>query len=89
MNIPKAKKALQDEWDNLYKNGVFDMNSVREWYGPNGVAQEAIDKGIKIHVGDAFEICVLKGSELPDTPENFSLEEIQRPSSVPWKRCER
>ena len=35
------------------------------------MAQEAKDGKYKVHIGDAFEICVLKGSELADTPENW------------------
>ena len=67
-SIPAATKALQDEWDKLYKADVFDLDGVQCWYD---VAAMAKEKRLKMHVGDAFEICVLKGSELPDTKENW------------------
>ena len=41
---------------------AWDMESVREW---SSVSNEAQSKRKKVHVGKIFEICVEKGSELP------------------------
>ena len=70
MRIPKAKAALQEEWNKLYAANVFNLDGVRCWYD---VAEEARTSNKKVHVGDAFEICVLKGSEIADTKENWDL----------------
>ena len=62
MSNPKAKAALQSEWDKLRRQGVWDEKRVRPW---NEVAAEARKEGRSVHVGRIFEICVEKNSELP------------------------
>ena len=59
---PKAQAALDVEWDKLMNKKAWDMESVREW---SSVSDEAQRKSKKVHVGKIFEICVEKGSELP------------------------
>ena len=59
---PKAQAALDVEWDKLMNKKAWDMESVREW---SSVSDEAQGKSKKVHVGKIFEICVEKGSELP------------------------
>jgi hypothetical protein len=60
---PKAKEALQKEWDRLIARGVWDTRpgAVREW---RDVATAARNDGSGAHMGMLFEICVEKGSEL-------------------------
>ena len=60
---PKALKAVLSEWEKLRAAGCWDEKKVREW---SDVAMEARKTGTKAHVGLIFEICVEKGSELPE-----------------------
>ncbi|NBO94154.1 MAG: hypothetical protein EBV06_17865, partial [Planctomycetia bacterium] len=62
MANPKARAALQSEWDKLRRQGVWDEKRVRPWAE---VAAEARRQGHTVHVGRIFEICVEKNSELP------------------------
>jgi hypothetical protein len=62
MANPKARAALQAEWDKLRRQGVWDEKRVRPW---DEVAAEARREGRTVHVGRIFEICVEKNSELP------------------------
>jgi hypothetical protein len=62
MSNPRAKAALQSEWDKLRRQGVWDETRVRPWAE---VAAEARKEGRTVHVGRIFEICVEKNSELP------------------------
>ena len=61
-NTPAAQAALDKEWNNLTNKGAWDYSTVREW---DDVSREAIKNKTKVHVGKIFEICVEKGSELP------------------------
>ena len=61
-NTPAAQAALDKEWNNLTSKGAWDYSTVREW---DDVSREAIKNKTKVHVGKIFEICVEKGSELP------------------------
>ena len=58
-----AQASLDKEWDKLLKKGTWDNDKVKEC---RKVISEAIKKGEKIHIGRIFEICTLKGSELPE-----------------------
>ena len=60
---PKAKAALQKEWDRLRLKKVWDLDpkGVRKW---SDVAAEARREGKEVHMGMLYEICVEKGSEL-------------------------
>jgi hypothetical protein len=60
----KALDAVLKEWDKLRKAGCWDESLVREW---DDVCREAKAKGKKAHVGRIFEICVERGSELPES----------------------
>ena len=51
------------EWDKLQKAGCWDETKVREW---SDVQAECRRSNAKAHVGLIFEICVEKGSELPE-----------------------
>ena len=62
-NNPAAQAALDKEWNNLVTKGAWDYKTVREW---KDVSDEAIKSKTKVHVGKVFEICVEKGSELPE-----------------------
>ena len=53
-NNPKAKAALDKEWDKLIRQGCWDYSSVREW---REISNEAISKGETAHVGRIFDIC--------------------------------
>ena len=60
---PKAQASLDVDWAKLMLKKAWDMGSVREW---GDVPKKAKKKGKKVHVGKVFEICVEKGSELPE-----------------------
>ena len=60
---PAAQQALQKEWDKLRAAGCWNESGVRE---RADVAAEARRKNTKAHVGMIFDICVEKGSELPE-----------------------
>ena len=60
---PKADAAVLKEWNALRQAGCWDESAVREW---KDVAAEARRAGKKCHFGRIFEICVEKGSELPE-----------------------
>ena len=59
---PKAKAALDKEWENLRTKGVWDESRVREC---KGIVDEARKNGQTVHLGRIFEACYEKGSELP------------------------
>ena len=60
---PKAQKALDIEWDKLIAKNAWLYDTVREW---SQIASKAKKEGKKVHIGKVFEICVEKGSELPE-----------------------
>ena len=60
-----AQKALDREWTRLEEIRCWEYDTVREWSGKGGVADEARRKGKKVHMGRIFELCTEKGSELP------------------------
>ena len=59
---PKAQESLDIEWNKLVKKTAWLYDTVQEW---SAVSDGAKRKGKKVHVGNVFEICVEKGSELP------------------------
>eukprot|EP00435_Cladocopium_sp_Y103_P015059 s2440_g3.t1 len=60
---PKAQESLDIEWNKLVKKTAWLYDTVSEW---NTISTDAKKKGKKVHVGKVFEICVEKGSELPE-----------------------
>ena len=62
MGNSKAQAALDKEWLKLVTAEVW-LPKAREW---SDVANEAKRMNKTIHVGRVFEICVEKGSELPE-----------------------
>ena len=60
---PKAQQALDIEWDKLVKKNAWRYDTVAEW---KTISDKAKKSGKKVHVGKVFEICVEKGSELPE-----------------------
>ena len=52
---PKAKAALDKEWNKLITQGCWDYATVREW---SDVSAEARKTGAVAHVGRIFDICV-------------------------------
>ncbi len=60
---PKAKAALDKEWDRFRSLNTWDENGVREW---SEVAAEARRSGKKTHMGRVFAILVEKNHELPE-----------------------
>ena len=63
LSNPKAKESLDVEWKKLENKKAWIYESVREWLD---IAKEAKRLGKKVHIGKVFEICVEKGSELPE-----------------------
>ena len=61
---PKAKAALDKEWENLRTKGVWDERRVREC---RELVAEAHREGKTIHLGRIFEACYEKGSELAES----------------------
>ena len=61
---PKAKAALDKEWENLRNKGVWDEKRVREC---RDIVAEARRNGQTVHLGRIFEACYEKGSELPES----------------------
>ena len=59
----KAQQALDVEWEKLVKKKAWQYETVSEW---KVIADRAKKTGKKVHVGKVFEICVEKGSELPE-----------------------
>lgn len=58
-----AQKALDAEWQKLIDKGVWDENKVKEC---KQIVADAQKLGEKVHIGRIFEICSIKGDELPD-----------------------
>ena len=58
-----AQKALDAEWQKLIDKGVWDENRVKEC---KQIVSDAQKKSEKIHIGRIFEICSIKGDELPE-----------------------
>ena len=63
LSTPAAMKAMDDEWNKLSKQIVWDLNTVRE---QDEVAAQARCNNIKVHFGDIFGICGVKGSEFQE-----------------------
>ena len=61
---PKAKAALDKEWENLRTKGVWDEKRVREC---RDIVAEVRRDGKTVHLGRIFEACYEKGSELPES----------------------
>ena len=61
---PKAKAALDKEWENIRNKGVWDEKRVREC---RDIVAEARRNGHTVHLGRIFEACYEKGSELPES----------------------
>ena len=60
--IPEAQEAMDKEWQKLLYKVCWVESQVREF---EDVQKEVRQKGQKAHFGRIFEICSLKGSELP------------------------
>ena len=59
----EAQASLDKEWDKLLNKKTWNQERVKEC---RRVVDEARRKGEKVHIGRIFEICTLKGSELPE-----------------------
>ncbi|OLP98785.1 hypothetical protein AK812_SmicGene18734 [Symbiodinium microadriaticum] len=60
--IPEAQEAMDKEWQKLLYKVCWVESQVREF---EDVQKEVKQKGQKAHFGRIFDICSLKGSELP------------------------
>eukprot|EP00439_Symbiodinium_sp_Y106_P006827 s4042_g1.t1 len=60
---PKAKEAMDKEWQKLVDKSCWLHSKVREF---RDVSAEAVRKGIKAHLGRIFQICSIEGDELPE-----------------------
>ena len=60
---PLARASVDKEWKRLRDKHVWDEDHPREW---DDVRAEAKRKGIDVHMGYLFDICVEKNSELAD-----------------------
>ena len=60
---PKAQQAILEEGEKLLKQGVWDVNSVRE---KRDVIRDAMKNKKKVHFTRIFPICSEKGNKLPE-----------------------
>lgn len=60
IGVPNAKKALDDEWDNLLGEGAWDSNTVRE----KDFIKNAKQKDKTLHFGTLMDLCHIKHAEL-------------------------
>ncbi|CAE7549521.1 GIP, partial [Symbiodinium natans] len=70
-STPAAKEAMDREWKKLADKSCWLEKKVREY---RDVAAEAKHKNVKAHFGKIFEICSVKGDELPDGHPQKKLE---------------
>ena len=71
MAKPDAKASVQKEWDRLLAKNTWKMPKTWqdvEYY--DQVVRDSKRTGRAIHLGRLFDICVLKGSELPEGHPN-------------------
>ena len=61
LQMPEAKKALDDEWDKLLRKGTWKLDAVRE---KGDVIEESRRKGKTAHFGTLMDLCHLKHAEL-------------------------
>ena len=73
-----ADAACKKEWSRLEDIGCWDISRVKSW---SQVKREADKRGDTIHVGSLHELCMEKGSELP---EGDPQHKIQRSCGLPW-----
>ena len=59
---PKAKAALDKEWENLKTKGAWDESRAR---GCKSIVEETRKSGQTVHLDCIFEACYEKGSEPP------------------------
>ena len=71
MRIEEAKKAVDKEWKRLRDKKTWqEPRSLKEVVFLADVIKKSKSTGVKIHIGRLFDICVLKGSELPEGHQN-------------------
>ena len=61
---PKARAALDAEWERFRTKGAWDESRVKECWR---VVNEANDKDEIVHLGRIFEACYEKGTELEES----------------------
>ena len=61
MKIPKARDAVQAEWDKLVRKKAWDVTTVRP---RQSVIDEANKENTKVHFGSLMDLCHEKHSEL-------------------------
>ena len=67
MQHNEAKAAVQKEWDRLLQKRTWAMpERPQDVTFMDQVIRESKASGKQIHLGRLFDICVLKGSELPE-----------------------
>ena len=59
--LPKAKKAVDEEWTKLEKKRAWLYDTVREY---EDVRKEHEQNGNETHFGDLLRLCHVKHSEL-------------------------
>ena len=65
---PKAREAVDREWDNLIGRDCWDIKEARRW---KDVKAEANAEKRIIHLGSLLELCYLKGSELSALEQKY------------------
>ena len=81
LQIPRAKKAVDDEWTSLEVSGALDLKSVQ----PRGkVIADAKRAGKTVHFGSLMDLCHEKNSELnlPDNQKVFKGRVVFRGDQV-------
>jgi len=78
MNIPKAKEALDNEWNELAEKG-WDVNKVRP---KADVIKESLKDGISVHFGKLMDLCHLKHAELEAIHQRYKGRVVFRGDQV-------
>ena len=68
MTIPKARAAVDAEWDKLAGLPAWDLNKMK----PKAeVVRSATRRGIDVHFGSLRDLCHLKNSELAEILQRY------------------
>ena len=71
MRIEEAKTAVDKDWKRLRDKKTWqEPRSLKEVVFLADAIKKRKSTGIKIHIGRLFDICVLKGPELPEGHQN-------------------
>ena len=82
MKIPKAKEALDNEWDKLGIKNAWDLKTVRP---RQQVIKDAKKNNVTVHVGNIMELCHKKHSEQSDEMHMYKGRVVPRCDNVKYE----